>query len=176
MNKITIPDSNGTRAADALFHGVMLSILCAISYWLITHILARLFSASRDNDLLGGMWAVVATVFAYRWSYAQSVSAALSRMAATALSFALCFAYLLFFPFQFVGMAALIGMGAIAMSLLDREEDIITTGITTAVVMVVAAMNPDHAWQQPLLRMVDTIVGIAVGVVGASVSPTRRYG
>jgi hypothetical protein len=140
-----------------VFHGVVLSILCAISYWLMTYIIARLLSVSRDDDLLGGMWAVVATVFTYRWSYAQSVSGALSRMAATGLSFALCFAYLLFFPFQFLGMAALIGIGAIVMSLLDREEDIITTGITTAVVMVVAAMSPDHAWQQPLLRTIDTI-------------------
>lgn len=153
----------------------MLSVLCAISYWLITHILAHLFSVSPDNDLLGGMWAVVATVFAYRWSYAQSVSAALSRRA-TAVSFSLCFAYLLLFPFQTLGMAALIGTGAIAMSLLGREEDVITTGITTTVVMVVAAMSPDHAWKQPLLRTLDTIVGIAVGVTGASISLRRRYG
>ena len=37
------------------------------------------------------------------------------------------------------------------------------------VVMVVAAIRPDHDWKRPLLRMVDTIVGIKVGVVGASV-------
>jgi hypothetical protein len=30
--------------------------------------------------------------------------------------------------------------------------------------MVVAAISPQDAWQQPLLRLVDTIVGIAVGV------------
>jgi multisubunit Na+/H+ antiporter MnhB subunit len=67
-------------------------------------------------------------------------------------------------------MAALIGVGAIAMSLLGRPDDIITTGITTAVVMVVAAISPDHAWRQPILRVVDTIVGVAVGVVGAWIS------
>ena len=50
------------------------------------------------------------------------------------------------------------------MMLLGRREDIVTTGITTAVVMVVAAMSPHDAWQQPLLRLVDTIVGIAVGI------------
>jgi hypothetical protein len=32
------------------------------------------------------------------------------------------------------------------------------------VVMVVAAMSPADAWQQPLLRLADTVVGIAVGV------------
>jgi hypothetical protein len=30
--------------------------------------------------------------------------------------------------------------------------------------MVVAAISPQDAWQQPLLRLVDTIVGIAVGI------------
>jgi multisubunit Na+/H+ antiporter MnhB subunit len=56
------------------------------------------------------------------------------------------------------------------MSLLDRPEDVITTGITTAVVMVVAAISPDHAWKQPILRVLDTTVGVAVGVVGAWIS------
>jgi uncharacterized membrane protein YgaE (UPF0421/DUF939 family) len=79
------------------------------------------------------MWAVIATIFVYRWSYSQSVGAALSRIAATALSFALCFAYLLFFPFHLWGMGALIGIGAIVMSLVGRPDGIITTGITTAV-------------------------------------------
>ncbi len=78
--------------------------------------------------------------------------------------------YLLFFPFHLWGMATLIGIGAVAMSLLDRPEDVITTGITTAVVMVVAAISPEHAWKQPILRVMDTTVGVAVGVVGAWIS------
>jgi hypothetical protein len=49
--------------------------------------------------------------------------------------------------------------------LLGRRDDIVTVGITTAVVMVVAAMSPVDAWQQPLLRLADTVVGIGVGVV-----------
>jgi uncharacterized membrane protein YgaE (UPF0421/DUF939 family) len=73
------------------------------------------------------MWAVIATIFVYRWSYSQSVGAALSRIAATALSFVLCFVYLLFFPFHLWGMGALIGIGAIVMSLVGRPDGIITT-------------------------------------------------
>jgi hypothetical protein len=61
-------------------------------------------------------------------------------------------------------MAALLAIGTLLMMLFGRREDIVTTGITTAVVMVVAAMAPNDAWQQPLLRLVDTVVGIAVGV------------
>jgi uncharacterized membrane protein YccC len=148
-------------------YGLTLSILCIITYWLITRMLAHMLSVSRDDDLLGGMWAVVATVFVYRYRCEESVAAALSRMGATSLSFDLCFIYLLFFPFHFWGMATLIGVGSVAMSLLGRPDDVITTGITTAVVMVVGAISPDHAWKEPILGMVDTIVGVAVGVLGA---------
>jgi hypothetical protein len=70
----------------------------------------------------------------------------------------------LIFPFTPVGMAALIGTGTVAITLLARRDDIVTTGITTAVVMVVAAMSPLDAWHQPLLRLADTVVGIAIGV------------
>jgi hypothetical protein len=84
----------------------ILAISCVISYWLITHILANTYSISRDDNLLGGMWVVVATIFVYRYSHAESVRAALSRMAATSVSFALCLIYLLIFPFHIWGMAA----------------------------------------------------------------------
>jgi hypothetical protein len=47
---------------------------------------------------------------------------------------------------------------------LGWRADIITTAITTAVVMVVAAMDTRHARLQPLLRLLDTAVGIAIGV------------
>src|SRR5258708_34569117 len=42
--------------------------------------------------------------------------------------------------------------------LLDRREDIITTAVTTIVVMAVALQSPIDAWQQPLLRLFDTVV------------------
>jgi uncharacterized membrane protein YgaE (UPF0421/DUF939 family) len=147
--------------------GAILAISCAISYWLITHILANTYSISRDDDLLGGMWAVAATIFVYRDSNAESVRSALSRMAATSISFALCLIYLLIFPFHLCGMAALIGIGAIVVTTMGRPDDTITTGITIAVVMVVAALSPHNAWRQPILRLLDTAVGVAVGVAVA---------
>ena len=83
---------------------------------------------------------------------------------ASCVSFALCLPYLLIFPFTPVGLAALLGICTLIMGVLGRRDDIVTTGITTAVVMVVAAMSAQTAWQQPLLRLVDTVVGIALGV------------
>lgn len=154
-----------------MVHAIILSVLCVVSYSLITRILAvHMFSVSRDDALLGGMWAVIATVFVYRWAYEETVSAALTRISATLVSFALCFLYLLVFPFQVWGMAALIAIGAVVMVWINRPDDVITTGITTAVVMVVAAISPVHAWRQPILRLVDTIVGTGVGLIGAWIS------
>jgi uncharacterized membrane protein YccC len=51
--------------------------------------------------------------------------------------------------------------------IVGRHEDVVTAGITTAVVMVVAALAPAHAWEEPILRLVDTAVGIAVGLAAA---------
>jgi uncharacterized membrane protein YccC len=66
-----------------------------------------------------------------------------------------------------VGMAALIGIGVVVVTLAGRPEDTVTTGITTTVVMVVAALSPHDAWLQPIFRFFDTLVGVAVGVAGA---------
>lgn len=145
-----------------VFYALDMAVACAISYWIITQALVLI--VNRDSDLLGGMWAAVATVFVFRTTREDSWSAGVARLIATSVSFALCLLYLWFLPFTVVGMAALIGIGALTMILLDRRDDIITTGITTVVVMVVAAISPLDAWHQPLLRLVDTVVGIGVGV------------
>jgi hypothetical protein len=65
------------KTADTIMHGFALSIWCVISFELITHLLTHIYSVSRDDDLLGGMWAVVATIFVYRHSREQSLNAAL---------------------------------------------------------------------------------------------------
>jgi hypothetical protein len=152
---------------NTVFRAVMLAISCVISFWLVTHILVNVYSVSRDDDLLGGMWAVVATIFVYRHTYADSAGAALLRMTATVVSFGLCFVYLLIFPFHVWSMAGLIAIGAIVLEMIGRTDDIITTSITTAVVMVVAAIGPHGAWREPILRLVDTALGTSIGVGAA---------
>jgi uncharacterized membrane protein YccC len=119
---------------------------------------------SPDDDILGGLWAVIATVFVYRTSYEDSSTAALGRIAATLLSFFLCLIYLLVLPVDGVGMAAMIGVTGLAATLLGRGQDAVTAGITTAIVLGVASLSPKGAWQQPILRLVDTAVGTAVGL------------
>lgn len=155
------------RIDQAISYGVLLAACCLFSYKLITRLLMVSGFVPRDDELLGGMWAVIATIFVLRRSYEESAKAALLRTSATFLSFALCLVYLLIFPFRIWGVVALIAIGAIVLDLIGRSEDVITASITTTVVMVVAAISPEHAWKQPVLRLIDTIIGIVVGIAGA---------
>jgi uncharacterized membrane protein YgaE (UPF0421/DUF939 family) len=139
-----------------------MTIACWLSYTAAAWVLASF--VNRSDDLLGGMWAVVATIFVFRETRVSSLSAGLNRLVATVVSFALCLGYLLFLPSTPLAIGMLIGVGTVIMMLLDRRDDISLTGITTTVVLVVAAISPENAWQQPLLRLVDTVVGVAVGI------------
>jgi uncharacterized membrane protein YccC len=152
---------------DAVIHGLALGLACLISYWLSTQVVSDIHSLSKTDDMLGGMWSVIATIFVFRLTYSNSISAAASRTVATVVSFVLCIAYLLVFPFHPLGLAALIGLGAVILLLARRESDVVTAGVTTAVLLVVAAQTPDRAWEPPILRLVDTAVGIAVGLAMA---------
>ncbi len=169
---------NWAAARVAVFDCGVLAIACLLAFWLVTHGLSGIHSVSRADDLLGGLWAVIATVFVCRFSYHQSTAAAVSRVAATAVSFALCLIYLVFLPFHPWALAVLIGASALVVTLIGRPGDAITAGITTAVVMVAAAVSSHDAWQQPILRFADTVIGVAVGVaaawVGLRVSASTR--
>ena len=159
--------SDRAEILAAVVDCTVLAIACLVTYLLATRVLSHLYFISRADDLLGGMWAVIATIFVNRDSYRQSLTAAASRMAATTVSFIVCLIYLLFLPFHTWALAVLIGVSALTVTLLGRPEDAITAAITTAVVTVVAAVSPQHAWQQPILRFADTVVGVAVGIAAA---------
>jgi uncharacterized membrane protein YccC len=161
------PASATSPASDrrlAVVHSLALAFACLVTYSRTVHALARIHSVSAGDDVLGGIWAVIATVFVYRTSYEGSATAALSRMAATLLSFSLCLIYLLVLPVGAVGLAAMIGLSALAATLVGRSQDAVTAAITTAIVLGVASLSPHEVWQQPILRLVDTALGTAVGL------------
>lgn len=142
---------------------IALTIACLITY-LITFYFLEPF-VRQPNDFLGGMWATMATVFVFREAKNPSLRAGVDRFFGTCVSFVLTFIYLWFFPFSPFGMAVIIGLGTIIVMVLGRREDVITTGITTAVIMVVAALGPSNLrWTIPPLRLLDTVIGILVGV------------
>jgi uncharacterized membrane protein YccC len=108
--------------ADAL----IMAVACAISYWIESR---ALISVTSDHSaMLGGMWAAISVVFVFRATREDTWSAGIARLIATSVSVVLCLLYLWFFPFTVAGMAALIGLGTLAMILLDRRDGIVTTG------------------------------------------------
>src|ERR1035438_1846611 len=100
------------RSPVALLDCGLLAVASLVSYAIVTHLLYRIYFLSRADDLIGGLWAVLATVFTCRATYEQSMTAAMSRLAAPSVSFVLCLIYLIFLPFEAWALAVLIGASA----------------------------------------------------------------
>ena len=141
---------------------VDMAVACLITYWFAVFLLPHL--VGRPSTMVGVLWAVISTVFVYRDTRAHSLAAGIWRLIATFASCCLCLIYLWLLPAATIGMAALIAIGAMLMMLMGRRDEIGLTAITIAVIMIIAASSPEDALRQPLLRLVDTIVGVAVGV------------
>ena len=71
------------RYRVAILDSVPLAVACLLTYMLVTDVLSHVYRLSRADDLIGGLWAVIATVFVFRDSYQHSVAAAVSRLADT---------------------------------------------------------------------------------------------
>jgi uncharacterized membrane protein YccC len=144
-------------------YAVDMALACLITYWIMDAVFSR-FGHGASSDVVGGLWAIVATVYVFRDTRAKSLSASIGRLIATGISFALCLLYLLLLPFTPLGLVALLACGTLIMMVLGRRDEIGLAAVTTTVVMLVAAIDPHDAWRQPLLRLMDTLIGVAVGV------------
>jgi uncharacterized membrane protein YgaE (UPF0421/DUF939 family) len=143
-------------------YAVNLAVACLITYWIMAFALPRSFGW--PTTPVGVLWAVISTVFVYKDTRADSLAAGKSRLVATFVSVALCLVYLWLLPATPIGMTALIAIGVLMMIFIGRRDATNLTAITIAVIMIVAASNPQEAQLQPLLRLVDTILGVTVGV------------
>ena len=165
---MTAPATVNVRSA--LVQSVALALACLASYSLVRYASPSISSLGRDDYLIDGLWAVIATAFVFRATEDASVTAAKTRFAATALSFALCFVYLLFLPFHALGLAALIAVSTLLLTSLGQSADVGVAAITIGAVMVIAALGPHDAWKQPLMGAVATAVGIAIGLAASSLA------
>jgi uncharacterized membrane protein YccC len=156
-----------------LVYSIAMALACLISYTTATKLLHVEFEGHRD--LVGGLWAAVSTAFVFRDSRQHSLSAGVGRLIGTSVSFALCLPYLWFITPTVAGMGILLAAGTLVMLVLERRDDIIVTAVTTIVVMVVAIVEPTDAWKQPLLRLLDTIIGILIGVAAKWVTSFALY-
>jgi uncharacterized membrane protein YccC len=148
---------------------IVLGIACAITYVVMAVLIGPLVHEAHDTDEIGGMWAVVATVFVFRASETEALRNAWTRLAATTLSLAVCTVYLVLFAVTPVGIGVVIAVGALLALLIGAPQDAALTGITSIVVLVVADLGrPDQRWLEPLLRLFDTAVGIGVGLLFAT--------
>jgi uncharacterized membrane protein YccC len=145
-------------------YAISITLVALAAYWLSFVALHNVWHGS--ENILGAMWAAISALFVYRESRGESVMVSWSRFFATGVSFVLCLLYLLVFPPTIVGMAILIGAGTLLLSYWKRNDAITTTAITSTVVIVVSILDPHDAWHQPILRFVDTCIGIAVGLGG----------
>jgi hypothetical protein len=116
----------------AVQDSVILAVACLGTFMLVTDVVPRVYHLSHADDLIGGLWAVIATV-----------------------------------PFHPWALAVLTGLSVLAVDAIGRPGDAATAAITTAVVLVASSLSSQHAWQQPILRLADTVVGVGVGVAAA---------
>jgi uncharacterized membrane protein YccC len=151
----------GLSLAD-LVYAVAKAVASLAAYWAVTSALSGF--VGKEDGMVGGMWAAISAIFVFRDTRSASLAAGVSRLIGTAVGILLCFIYLLVLPFTPVGLAALVALGALTMVALRRSEDIVTTSITITVVMVVAGLSHEAGWRQPVLRLVDTLIGLAVGL------------
>ncbi|MEU8687585.1 FUSC family protein [Streptomyces sp. NPDC048665] len=162
---MVVTASSSKRGTGKLLrYSIEVGLASLLSYWAATRIWSGTHQPYEEGQL-GGMWAAISTIFVIRECKRKSTTAAIARMSATLISFALCLVYLAFLPFQAWGLALLVGLSVLAPGLLGRPGDEATAAITTTVVMVVAGLNPHGAWKQPLLRLADTAIGVAAGMV-----------
>lgn len=168
-----VPDSDHRRPSRRirlrdLVEAIGLGIACTIAF-IVARTTGGVLDESDGSAEIGAMWAVAATVFVFRATVAEALSSTWTRLGATLLSLAVCLVYLLLLPVTAVGVGVVIGAGALLALLVGLPEDAALTGITSVVVLVVADLAPpDQRWLQPLLRLLDTAVGTAVGLLLAS--------
>jgi len=137
---------------------------CLAAYWLAMYAFAAVFP--KESNMVGAMWAAIGAVFVFRDSRGQAFTAGVGRLRATFLSFALCLIYLMFYPPSAIGMAVVTCASTLVVGILRWPQDAITAAVTTIVLMVLAQLDPASASYQPALRFIDTLLGVAVGLLG----------
>lgn len=156
---------SGQHLGDMTAFSIALGISALASYWFVAHVANPVNRVTPTGDTIGALWAAISTVFVFRHSFDESSSAAVSRMAGTLVSFVLCEVYLVLFTFHIWAIAVLIALGAFALVLAGRPQDTMPASLATLVVLAITGLDPRHAVQQPIMRLLDTAIGVIVGLL-----------
>ncbi|MCZ4550765.1 hypothetical protein BH683_019725 [Williamsia sp. 1138] len=154
---------------EVIASSIILAVACGAVYVLMTSWLGPALTESADTHAIGAMWAVISTIFVFRCSLEDRLDDATIRLSSTALSLVICLIYLSIFPVTAVGIGAVVGLSSLLAIGLGRPQDAALTAITSTVVLVVAHLGePTPEWIQPVLRLLDTAIGIAVGLAAGA--------
>jgi uncharacterized membrane protein YccC len=124
---------------------------------------------------LGRMWSVVAGVFVFHLASTELRRQAVVRVSATVVSVLVCLGYLAVARTTWWGLSIAVAVSAAVPLVYGRRSDAVTAAITSTVILQVAATTHDVRTVIPLLRLLDTVVGTAVGlVVGGLVAAVLR--
>jgi uncharacterized membrane protein YccC len=146
----------------------VLAVAVIVSWYLVVPLGHVVLGQGNADAEIGGMWAVVATAFVFSDQVRASSHSFTGRMVATVVSSGLCFTYLLVLPFTAWAIALVVGIGVLVLAALGLSAETVTTSITSAVVLVVAGLDgAGHGWEDPLIRVVTTLVGGLVGLAAA---------
>lgn len=154
-----------------------LDVVAAVQYAAVAPIvyLAELYLLMGPLGLelsrLGAMWGVIAAVFVIHGSRSATLKLAIFRMLGTVFGIAIMLVYLAFFPFHVIGLAACLFVGALFCRAFGRNDLVIVTLITIAVIMVDAG-NPTYQapWVNPALRFGDSLIGAVSGFLVVAIT------
>lgn len=148
---------------------LLLGATCVLVFWLTWNVIGSIAQESTQSRAVGTIWAVVSTIFVFHDTAADRRQLLERRIAATLLAFALCELYLLVLPFSIWGLGVMVALSGIAATLIGRPGDAGTAAITTAVILIASSLTqPNLVLFQPLLRLIDTILGAGINVLVAS--------
>ena len=115
---------------------------------------------------MGAMLACTSTVIVLRSpGYRESLKVGSIRVLGTFLGASVAFIYLSFFKFTVVGMLASVFVLEMASMFLGLYKSDRISTITMLIILFISQMRPGTpAWQNCLLRFVESVAGVAIGV------------
>jgi len=115
---------------------------------------------------MGAMLACTSVVIVLRSpGYRESLKIGLIRVLGTFLGATVAFLYLSFFRFTVVGMLASVFVLEMASMFLGLYKNDRISTITMLIILLISQMRPGTPpWQNCLLRFVESVAGVAIGV------------
>lgn len=156
---------NRTRIWEA----VQIAVVCLAAFVIGSYVTA-LFSGATAN--VGGLWSAISGLVVLQATTRDTWKAASLRVLGSLLGAVIAVVYLLFLPFNPIGMALTAGLTFYVCQLLGAPQHGRLGAITVVVIMVIASSNPNlKPLTNAALRFVESCIGTALALVAVAVVP-----